>query len=763
MHDDPALLQRRRRRLLQQEAQPDQQRFLEAVRQGDILGLRALLQEHPRLDVNCCDLRGRRALETAVQQADVDMVAELLKLPAISVEHLFAALLVAIEKHDVTLALMLLQSDTALAAAALRPDAYPNIPVHNMTPIMAAAIEGDLEMTKMLLDNGHSVLIPHDPGCTCPECGEKAQKDGEQLSRFQLRHNAYRALCSPVYIILTSDDPVLTAFELSGQLRRVGYTTPEFQEEYGALSQQCSEFAAALLAECRDTDEVEAVLSQSGGFPSSRPFRFPRLYLAIVLGQKSFVAQPSCQQVLRALWTDGLPQWGVWSPPRKALHVALQALLAPVWLSLYLVLPNPHLVKPLQVPLHRFIYCCGSYTTFLCLLTVSLFYGRRDSLKMRALWSEILVGIWVVGYAWELALNAWALGLRLFLRSWWALYDLAMLALFLIAEVLWFIVFVTARTLQENLDRTNWPWYHPYLIGEALYAVATVLAFCRLLLWCQMHRALGPLGVSLACMLGDVMRFLLVILVVIFAFAAGLNSIYKNYAGNVSKGPDGSEKTQPDNFTTLGSAFMYLFWAIYELSSPEYGDIVVPGKQQHGFTEFIGYALWATYHVITVIVLLNAIIAMMTDSYQRVQGNAYTEWVFARSSQWISYFDLHSSVPPPFNLFPAAHCMRFSCIFLYALFRSKKDSKDHTCGAPPHPQWSCFEWEIERNIQKRRHTTYQDLVVRLGRRYLQNREIEDRRQSRMSTLDRSSFGENISERRGSCVVQIRRKFACTRI
>ncbi|KAM7312637.1 hypothetical protein ISCGN_009542 [Ixodes scapularis] len=521
--------------------QAEEQRFLDAIRNGDILGLRSLLQAHPGLNVNCCDMRGLRALEVCAQNGDVDASVELLRLRALDPDHVQAALLVAVQRGDLMLTKILL--DGAHGPCT--------VPVGNMTPLMAAAIAGDLEITKMLLDRGHVIQKPHEPGCLCAElCREQSQKHGERLSQSQLRRNAFRALSSPVYILLTSDDPVLTAFTLSRDLQRLADSTPEFQNEYREMEAQCSQFAAAIMGACKNSEEVETLLSQTGGFPTTRPFRFPRLSLAILLDQKDFVGHANCQQVLRSLWYNGLPAWPGWTTTRKAVHVTWQALQMPFLCLLYLFTPQPRLLKPLRVPLNRFIHSCASYATFLVLLTMSLFYGRRDSLKLRVLWSEILVGIWVVGYVWELAQSGWALGPRVFLRSWWAVYDVLMYGLFLVAEILWFIVFVTARTLQENLHRDVWPWYHPYLIGESLHAMATVLAFCRLLLWCQMHQSLGPLTVSLRYMLGDVVRFLLILCIVFFAFATGISSIYKNYKGNEAILTNGTTKHQPPNFTT---------------------------------------------------------------------------------------------------------------------------------------------------------------------------------------------------------------------
>ena len=61
------------------------------------------------------------------------------------------------------------------------------------------------------------------------------QEDSLRHSRSRI--NAYRALASPSLIALSSKDPILTAFELSWELRRLSFLEHEFKSEY-LVSQQ---------------------------------------------------------------------------------------------------------------------------------------------------------------------------------------------------------------------------------------------------------------------------------------------------------------------------------------------------------------------------------------------------------------------------------------------------------------------------------------------------------------------------------------------
>lgn len=56
--------------------------------------------------------------------------------------------------------------------------------------------------------------------------------ENDSLRHSQARINAYRALTSPSLIALSSRDPLLTAFELSWELRRLSKMETEFRAEY---------------------------------------------------------------------------------------------------------------------------------------------------------------------------------------------------------------------------------------------------------------------------------------------------------------------------------------------------------------------------------------------------------------------------------------------------------------------------------------------------------------------------------------------------
>lgn len=42
----------------------------------------------------------------------------------------------------------------------------------------------------------------------------------------------------------------------------------------------------------------------------------------------------------------------------------------------------------------------------------------------------------------------------------------------------------------------------------------------------------------------------------------------------------------------------------------------------------------------------------MSNSYAMIEQHSDTEWKFARTKLWMSYFEESATLPPPFNIFP---------------------------------------------------------------------------------------------------------------
>ena len=144
-------------------------------------------------------------------------------------------------------------------------------------------------MEIFLIFLGEKVIEPHDVRCDCEQCLVYSKEDSLRHSRSRI--NAYKALSSPCYISLSSRDPIMTAFDLNRELKRLSRIENEFKQEYEQLAQQCQDYSAALLAETRSSKELEIILNYDPDNPpvlteTSEKMTLARLKLAIRYKQK---------------------------------------------------------------------------------------------------------------------------------------------------------------------------------------------------------------------------------------------------------------------------------------------------------------------------------------------------------------------------------------------------------------------------------------------------------------------------------------------
>jgi transient receptor potential cation channel subfamily C protein 4 len=212
----------------------------------------------------------------------------------------------------------------------------------------------------------------HDVRCSCHTCISARSEDSLKYSKSRV--NAYKALASPSLISLSSKDPILTAFQLSWELKRLSKIENEFKFDYEKLSQQCQEYASALLAETRTSQELEIILNYDHENPPAlfenekEKTNLSRLKLAIKYKQKKFVAHPHCQQLLVSLWYDGISGYRRRNIVVKIIVITFITLIFPFLSILYMIMPRSRVGKILRQPFIKFICHSASYITFLFLL-----------------------------------------------------------------------------------------------------------------------------------------------------------------------------------------------------------------------------------------------------------------------------------------------------------------------------------------------------------------------------------------------------------
>ncbi|XP_041969078.1 transient receptor potential protein isoform X2 [Aricia agestis] len=670
----------------------EEKTFLLHADRGDYSTVEKLIQQYKNkpelLDINCVDPLNRSALIAAIENENIELIRLLLEA-GIKVND---ALLHAIKEEYVEAVEMLLQWEETHHVPG-EPYSWESIDTANatftsdITPLILAAHRNHYEILKILLDRGATLPVPHDVKCGCDECVKSSEEDS--LRHSQSRINAYRALSSPSLIALSSADPVLTAFELSWELAKLSVLETEFRIEYRSLRQQVQEFSTSLLDHTRTSTELEIMLNYNpwdmdSWEPGERQ-TLGRLKLAINYKQKMFVAHPNVQQLLGAIWYDGLPGFKRKSMVGQCIQVAKLGAMFPVYCSIYMMSPESETGQYMKKPFVKFICHSSSYMFFLMLLSLASqraeylvleysgiswlqelveFWKQRERGSLPGL-IEFTIIIYIASLIWGEIRSLWNGGLLEYISDLWNIVDFITNMFYVgwisLRFTSWYIV---QRDYHMGKDpwypRERWDAFDPMLLSEGAFAAGMIFSYLKLVHIFSINPYLGPLQVSLGRMIIDIIKFFFVYMLVLFAFGCGLNQLMWYYAELEQRKcyhlPNGlPDFDNQERACTIWRRFANLFETSQSLFWASFGLVDLTTFELTGiksFTRFWALLTFGSYSVINIIVLLNMLIAMMSNSYQIISERADIEWKFARSNLWMSYFEDGDTVPPPFNIIP---------------------------------------------------------------------------------------------------------------
>uniref|UniRef100_A0A8C3XTS3 Transient receptor ion channel domain-containing protein n=1 Tax=Chelydra serpentina TaxID=8475 RepID=A0A8C3XTS3_CHESE len=676
--------------------------LLDAIQEGDPLRVQQLLQGSDGIlqqQADGEDRAWREALNLAIRTGGGEIAGALLRYVKFDFRQIHEALLVAVDTSQPQVVRLLLERldqekslkvdiksfslaffDRSIDNACFAP---------GVTPLTLACEKDLYEIVDMLVRKGHAIPRPHTISCACLECSNGRKYDLLKFSLFRI--NTYKGIASRAYLSIASEDAMLTAFKLSRELQCLSCKEPEFKPEYLSLEVLSQEFAFELLGMCRNQSEVTAVLNDLGdseeeeeldsqAFEEGIP-NLARLRLAVNYNQKRFVAHPICQQVLSSIWCGNLSGWRGSNTLWKVFVSCSIFLTMPLLCLVYWIAPKSRVGKMLKIPVIKFLLHSASYLWFLIFLLVEsivlehkhhIFLGRSQPM-----WENSLHMVWVAGFFWYECKEVWIEGLHSYLLDLWNCLDIVILSLYLASFAL--RVLVSGRGHLHCLDapsspecyyftragRHEWQPEDPQFVAEVLFAVTSMLSFTRLAYILPAHESLGTLQISIGKMIDDMIRFMFILMIILTAFLCGLNNTYVYY----------QESQRLGNFN---ETFQFLFWTMFGME--EYSVVDLP---QYALAQFVGRALYGIFTIVMVIVLLNMLIAMITNSFQKIEDDADVEWKFARSKLYLSYFREGLTLPVPFNIIPTPKSLFYSVrgIFRFICCSKPKRQPDY----PPIP------------------------------------------------------------------------------
>ena len=208
-----------------------------------------------------------------------------------------------------------------------------------------------------------------------------------------------------------------------------------------------------------------------------------------------------------------------------------------------------------ETPMCKFLGDVVSYVIFLALIIVSIINGEtKAGIRVPSVYSvvDIAIWFWITSFVVEEIRTLAAGGLKIYKKNKWVLFRCLMTSLFLASFLTRSVnVLIAAEHGDEyrELERQLWPWNDPMLVSEALFCIAVVMAFIRIIQLFQISQVLGPLQISLGLMMRNILEMFAILVVVMFAFASGLTRLYHYYDGSTQISDEGETVEQQSAFT----------------------------------------------------------------------------------------------------------------------------------------------------------------------------------------------------------------------
>lgn len=544
------------------------------------------------------------------------------------------------------------------------------------TPLHLAAVNGKKDMVSLLIAQGSNINVMDQNGWTGMHFATKAghldvvklfvmssadaqaeTKDGKvplcfaaannhiECLRFLLkqRHDTHQLMEDRKFIfdlmvcgkgndnqplqefILQSPAPIDTAVKLSSLYREMSEKEKERAKDLSNVAVFAENLAVELLG--ISAAKYNAALLLKAKDHRGRPL----LDVLIENEQKEVVSYASVQRYLTEIWTGRVD----WSFGKTLAFAFFVFICPPAWF--YFSLPLDSRIG--RAPIIKFVCHIVSHVYFTILLTIVVLNITHKIYEVTSIVPnpvEWVLLLWLSGnLVSELSNVGGGSGLGIV-----KILILVLAAIAIAVHILAFFLPAIYLTHLDNDEKLHFARTMLYLKNQLL-AFALLFAFVEFLDFLTVHHLFGPWAIIIRDLMYDLTRFLVILMLFVAGFTLHVTSIFQP-----AYQPVDEDSAELMRLASPSQTLEMLFFSLFGLVEP---DSMPPLHLVPDFAKVVLKLLFGIYMMVTLIVLINLLIAMMSDTYQRIQAQSDKEWKFGRAIL-IRQMNKRSATPSPINM-----------------------------------------------------------------------------------------------------------------
>ncbi|XP_065668333.1 serine/threonine-protein phosphatase 6 regulatory ankyrin repeat subunit C isoform X7 [Hydra vulgaris] len=414
--------------------------------------------------------------------------------------------------------------------------------------------------------------------------------------------------------ILNSRAPIYTAIQLTLMYQEESLRIKDKSQDYIEMADFCENMTYEIL-HVATSFKCEAILN------AIDDAKQPLLDVMIDNKFKECIAHSNVQSYLSDLWKgNGMPIEGAFS----ILLAVICFLCPPVWF--FLCLPFHRWNKMLTIK-------------FICHIISHLYFIIILSLVIVVPWNRSYLETYLTQWEWLLFL--WLLAL--FVNTVTDLNFNLLKILLCFISAIGISIHILAYFF-ENRNRENLMYARDNVLAFALF-----ILFIQLFDYLAMHEIFGPWTVMIDNLVMDVLKFIAVLVLFVVAFTLQVCAIYKPVYGKALVYIPTETLPFNDDKHHFFAIFFNLFFAIFGLSSK---PTKIEGSRldvSPAETFALATCVFAIYLTGAIVILLNLLIAMMGNTYEKVDERSSIEWKYLRGKVIWSMTKIQST-PNPVNI-----------------------------------------------------------------------------------------------------------------